>query len=192
MPTNVYQSRLALAQAKFRPLARVLDRLSEDIEKEHGRPAALKPRGAMEQTAENAFAVRYALRQPDEARLSLTFRIVGEDADLLLLEGHERSGSPDFRADPGQVDQCVYRLAEVEEIKAAVKAKIVDHLRARGMLQERSSPRPRKSPVRSGLNGATGYGGRDGGNDGLRIKKNPRRAKGSGAVQLRSMLRIAR
>ena len=134
MPTEVDQDRLALAQAKFEPVARVLDHLSRDIEKEHGRPAALKRRGAIEQTAQNAFAVRYSLRQPEEARLSLTFRIVGDDSDLLLLERHERSDPRDARVDPGRVDQRVYRLGEVEEIKAAVKAKIVDHLRARGVL----------------------------------------------------------
>ena len=73
------------------------------------------------------FAVRYALRHPDEARLSLTFRIVGDDADLLLLEGQERLGLRDVKANPGRVDQRVYRLGEVEAIKAAVRAKIGPH-----------------------------------------------------------------
>ena len=127
MPTKIDHDRFALAEAKFEPVARVLDHLSEDIEKEHGHPAVLKRRGGIEQTARNAFAVRYSLRQPDEARLSLTFRIVGDDADLLLLEGQERLGLRDVKANPGRVDQRVYRLGEVEAIKAAVRAKIGPH-----------------------------------------------------------------
>ena len=134
MQTKPDQGRLALAQAKFDPVARVLDRLSKDIEKEYGRSAVLKPRGSMQPTAGNAYAVRYTLRDPEEARLSLTFIVVGDNADLLLLKGQDRSGPRDDRADPGQVDQRVYRLREVEEIKAAVKQKIVDHLRRRGAL----------------------------------------------------------
>ena len=128
------KSDLALAQAKFDPVARVLDRLSKDIEKEYGRSAVLKSRGSMQQMAGNAYAMRYTLREPDKARLSLTFLVVGDDADLLLLKGQDQSGSRDARVDPGQVDQRVYRLRELEEIKAAVKQKIIDHLRGQGAL----------------------------------------------------------
>jgi hypothetical protein len=85
----------------------------------------------MQQTAQNAYAVRYSLQYPDEAQLSLTFIVVGEDADLLLMQRHEPSGHRDIRADPGQVDQRVYRLGAIEEIKAAVQQKIAAHLRAR-------------------------------------------------------------
>src|SRR5215208_2993783 len=134
MQAKPEQARLSLAQAKFDPVARVLDHLSRDIEKEYGASAVLKPRGSMHQMAGNAYAVRYTLRDPEEARLSLTFLVVGDDADLLLVEGQDQSGSRDVRADPGQVDQRVYRLQEVEEIKAAVKQKIIDHLRRRGAL----------------------------------------------------------
>jgi hypothetical protein len=131
MPTNVNRNRLALAQAKFEPIARVLDRLSEDVEKEHGHPAVLERGSAMQQTAQNAYAVRYSLQCPDEAQLSLTFIVVGDDADLLLMQGHKPSGSQDLRADPGQVDQRVYRLEEIEEIKAAVQQKIRAHFQTR-------------------------------------------------------------
>ena len=48
MQTKPDQGRLALAQAKFDPVARVLDGLSKDIEKEYGRSAVLKPRGSMQ------------------------------------------------------------------------------------------------------------------------------------------------
>src|SRR5829696_3534198 len=104
------KSDLALAQAKFDPVARVLDRLARDIEKEYGRSAALKPRGSMQQTAGNVYEVSYALREPREANLSLTFMVVGDDADLLLLEQQEQSRPDDTGADPRKVDQRVYRL----------------------------------------------------------------------------------
>src|ERR671910_997344 len=133
MPTHMNQSRLALAQAKFEPVARVLDRLSAEVKKEHGPSAVLERRGAMEQTPQNAYAVRYSLRQPDEDRLSLTFIVVGEDADLVLMQGRAGPGARDTRADPGQVDQRVYRLERIEEIKAAVREKIAAHLQARAV-----------------------------------------------------------
>jgi len=126
-----------LAQAKFQPVARVLDHLSREIERDCGRPAVLKPRGAMEQTAGNVCEVRYALRCPQEVDLSLTFLVVGDDADLLLLR-KQATGPDDARADPGQVDQRVYQLGEVEAIKMAVKEKILDHFRARGGLHRDS------------------------------------------------------
>ena len=139
-------SRLAVAQTKFDPVARVLSRLSTDLEREYGRSAVLKPRGSMQQTAGNVCEVQYALYHPQKANLSLTFMVVGDNADLLLLEHQEPSGPDDNRADPGQVDQRVYRLGEVETIGAAVKEKIIDHLRARGLLHEavHQDSRPRR------------------------------------------------
>ena len=131
MPTNVDQARLALAQAKFKPVAQVLDRLAKDIEKEHGRSAVLEQRSPMQPMAQNAYAIRYSVRHPDEVRLSLTFIVVGEEANLILLQGQERSGSSDVRANPGQVDQHVYRLEQIDEIKLAVRDKILAHLRSR-------------------------------------------------------------
>ena len=128
--SNVNDGRLGLAQARFLPVAQVLDCIARDIEKTHGRSAVLKPRGAMHKLAENAYTVRYSLRQPDEVRLSLTFTVVGENADLILVQGHERSGPRDIRANPGQVDQHVYRLEQIDEIKHAVQEKILAHLRS--------------------------------------------------------------
>ena len=84
----------------------------------------------MHKLAENAYTVRYSLRQPDDVRLSLTFTVVGENADLILVQGHERSGPRDIRANPGQVDQHVYRLEQIDEIKHAVQEKILAHLRS--------------------------------------------------------------
>ena len=130
MPTG-NQTRLAWAQAKFEPLARALDRLSSELEEKLGGSAVLERRSAMKQTAQNAYAIRYSLRHRDQSRLSLTFVVVGEEADLVLMQGHERTGPRDIRADPGQVDQRVYRLEKIDEIKAAVQDKINAHLRAR-------------------------------------------------------------
>jgi hypothetical protein len=137
MQTRSDQGRLALAQAKFEPVARVLDRLSCEIERDCGLPAVLKPRGAMQQTARNVCEVRYALRCRQEVDLSLTFLVVGDDADRLLLK-KQASGPDDNRTDPGQVDQRVYQLGEVEAIKTAVREKIVDYFRARGVLHRDS------------------------------------------------------
>ena len=125
MRTNSEQNRLTVARRKFEPVARVLDHLSKEIGKEHA--ARLKQGGEMQQTAQNAYQVRYSLRLPDEARLSLTFVMVGEDADLMLVQTNQ--GSRDVRANPGQVDQRVYRLDEIDEIKQAVQEKITAHLR---------------------------------------------------------------
>ena len=118
-------------QSKFEPVARALNHLSADFEKEHGRPATLERRGPMQQTARNAYVVRYSLQQSNDAQLSLTFMVVGEDADLVLMEESEASGARDLRADLGKVDQRVYRLEKIDEIKAAVREKITAHLQAR-------------------------------------------------------------
>src|SRR5918995_639652 len=125
---NVDDGRLGLAKAKFMPVAQVLDGIAKDIEKEHGGSAVLKRRGPMHKLAENAYTVRYSLRQPDDVRLSLTFTVVGENADLILVQGPERLDLRDTRANPGQVDQHVYRLEQIDGSKHAVQEKILAHL----------------------------------------------------------------
>ena len=129
MRTNLDQTRLASAQAKFEPVARVLEHLSKEIQKDHA--AVLRRRGAMQQTAQNTYSVRYSLKDPDDAQLSLTFIIVEDDADFVLVQSNQRSGPGDARANPGQVDQRVYRLDNLDEIRRAVQEKITAHLRAR-------------------------------------------------------------
>ena len=71
--------------------------------------------------------------------MSLTFYVVGDEADLILLQGQEQSSPRDIRADPGQVDQHVYRLERVEEIKEAVQEKVVAHLRSQPSMARASS-----------------------------------------------------
>ncbi len=85
----------------------------------------------MEPAAQNAYEVRYSLRHPDGVRFALTFIVTGEEADLLLLEAQERSGPENIKVNPAQVDQRVYRLEKIEEIKTAVQEKISAHLRSR-------------------------------------------------------------
>jgi hypothetical protein len=131
MHTNVDQGRLTLARAKFEPVARVLDRLARGIETDHGRSATLKQRGPMEPAAQNAFTVRYSLQHPDNARFAITFVVTGDDADLLLVQTQQHTGAKDIMADPGQVDQRVYRLEKIDEIRRAVQEKISTHLRSR-------------------------------------------------------------
>ena len=122
---------LGLAQARFITVAQVLNGIVREIKKDHGRSVVLTPRDAMHKLAENAYTVRYSLQQPEDVRLSLTFTLVGENADLLLVQGQERSSSGDFRANPGHVDQHVYRLEQIDEIKHALQDKILSHLRSR-------------------------------------------------------------
>jgi hypothetical protein len=81
--------------------------------------------------AKTAYTVRYALRHRDDTPLALTFILVGEDPDLILLDANERSGPRDVRASPGQVDQQVYRVQQIDEIKEAVRDKITRHLPSR-------------------------------------------------------------
>jgi hypothetical protein len=131
MHTNVDQGRLALARAKFEPVARVIDRLAQDVEKDQGRSATLEQGSPMEPTAQNAFTVRYSLRHPDEVLFALTFVVTGDDADLLLVQAQQHSGPRNVMAHPGQVDQRVYCLEEIDEISKVIREKISAHLRKR-------------------------------------------------------------
>ena len=131
MQTNV-EGCLALARVRFEPVACMLDRLAEDIEKEHGQPAVLEQTGPMEPMAQNVCSVRYSLGHPDEARLALTFVVTGESADRLLLQAQEQPGPEDIRVNPGPVDQHVYRVEKIDDIREAVQEKFRAHLRTRG------------------------------------------------------------
>ena len=131
MLTHVDRRRLAVARAKFEPVARALDRLAKDIGKDHGQSVTLKPRSPLEPTAQNAFTVRYSLQHPDNDRFALTFVVTGDNADLLLVQAQQHVGPQDNPAHPGQVDQRVYRLENVDEIRQVVQEKISTHLQSR-------------------------------------------------------------
>ena len=130
MQTNHDRAHLALAQAKFRPVARALEDVSKDFEQDHGQPVVLQQQSPMQPISQNACKVQYALQHLDEAPLSLTFLVVGDEADCVLLQGQECSGPLDSRAEPGQVDQHVYRVDDLNDIKSAVRNKITAYLRA--------------------------------------------------------------
>jgi hypothetical protein len=131
MHTNVDERRLALARPKFEPLARLLDRLAKEIGIDHGRSTTLQQMSPMESTAQNAFTVRYSLQRRDEVQFALTFVVTGDDADLLLMQAQQHSSSRNVMAHPGQVDQRVYRLADIAGIRRVVQEKISAHLRSR-------------------------------------------------------------
>src|SRR3954471_3406671 len=101
MQTNGDRAHLALARAKFRPVARALDDVSKDFKQDHGQSAILQQKSPMQPISQNACRVQYPLQDPDEAPLWLTFVVVGDEADSVLLQGHERSGRSDSSADPG-------------------------------------------------------------------------------------------
>jgi hypothetical protein len=139
MHANVDERRLALARAKFEPLARMLDRLAKEIGIDHGRSTTLKQRGPMEPAAQNAFTARYSLQHPDEVRFALTFIVTGDNADLLLVQAQQHSGPRNAMAHPGQVDQRVYRLEEIDEISKVIREKISAHLRKREARMNRAA-----------------------------------------------------
>lgn len=126
-----HEGNLALVRSNLEPLRRFLDRMGELISKEFGDAAVWEPAGEIQKTAQNAHEVRYSLRHADHVRLSLTFIITGDNADLVLLQGHERSVPRDLGANPGQFDQHAYRLNEIDELKEAVREKVLAHMAAR-------------------------------------------------------------
>lgn len=129
MQTTSSHAHLTLARAKFKPVARALDEVAKDLERDHGQSAVLRQKSPMQQIGQSACAVQYDLLNPDEDRLSLTFIVVGDEADCVLLQHKERSGSTESGADPGQVDQRVYQVEKLDELKTAVREKISAHLR---------------------------------------------------------------
>jgi hypothetical protein len=92
MQTNGDDAHLAVARAKFKPVARALEDVSKNLQQEHGRSAVLQQKSPMQPISQNACMVQYSLQHPNEARLSLTFIVVGDEADCVLLQGQERSG----------------------------------------------------------------------------------------------------
>jgi hypothetical protein len=117
-----------LAATNFEPIQVFLDEFSERLANEYGPSATLERRGGMQPTAKNAFQVQYSLRIAGDVPLSLAFILTGANADLILLQGHQRSAARDVSANPGQFDQHVYRLEELDELKEALREKIIDHL----------------------------------------------------------------
>ena len=118
------ESRLKRASAKFEPLRVFLDNLSRGTVRKYDRHASLKQQNIQE-TARNTYDVRYSLSHAGRERLSLDFILTGDNADLVLLQDNQ----PGAR-EVGQVDQRVYRLDQIDDLKAAVEEKVISRLKA--------------------------------------------------------------
>ena len=125
------RSQLQLASAKFEPVEHFLNRMSKELAREYGQSILVQRRGRMQPTALNTFEVRYSIPHPEDAPLSLTFIVTGEKADTILLQGPQRSTTGEISAAPGQLDQRVYRLERLGELKEALREKIIGHLTSR-------------------------------------------------------------
>jgi hypothetical protein len=119
------ESRLERASAKFEPLRRFLDHLSRVIVRNYDRHATLEQQDIQE-TARNTYDVRYSLHCAGRDRLSLGFILTGDNANLVLLQDNQ----PGSEENAGPVDQRVYRLDQIEDLKAAVEEKVISHLKA--------------------------------------------------------------
>jgi len=113
------------AQNNFHPVEKFLDHIARVIVAEYG--CSLERRD-VEQGAGNAFEVRYSLHDECAYRLSLTFLVVGENADELLFQSHERSGTRDLRSNPAEFDQHVYHLHTLDPLKTVIREKVIDYL----------------------------------------------------------------
>ena len=122
------ESCLDLARANFKPVEQLLEQLNDLIVKGHDGAYEIELKDGMRETAMNTYNVRYSLHNAGEARLSLSFIMAGENADMILFQGHERSVPRNVQANPGQVDQHVYRLSEMDELKIAVQDKMLAYL----------------------------------------------------------------
>ena len=118
------ESGLKQARANFEPLRRFLDSLSQVIVRKYDRHASIKQQGIQE-TARNTYDVRYSLNQAGRERLSLDFILTGDNADLVLLQDNKLGAR-----EVGQVDQRVYRLDQIDDLKAAVEEKVISRLKA--------------------------------------------------------------
>jgi len=121
--------RIGLTQAKdhFKPIEQFLNQLRQEISDSHD-STSLDRRESLHKIAKDTYEVRYSLHGKGDERLSLTFTLVGEEGDKIIFQGHQRSTPRDVSANPGQVDQHVYRLEEMANLMQAVQEKVTAHL----------------------------------------------------------------
>ena len=117
----------AVAHEHSKCIERVLNHVGRVIADKHGRTPALERRD-VKQTARNTFDVEYRLRNSRNGQLSLPFIVTGRNADLVLFQSREKPEQAKAKDYPGEIDQRVYRLEEVEQLNEVVKDKIVSHL----------------------------------------------------------------
>jgi hypothetical protein len=115
----------AVAHEHSKCIERVLDHVGRAIADRHGRTPAFQRRD-VKQTARNTYDVEYLMGWYG-SQLSLRFIVTGENADLVLFQSRERREQADPK-EPGEVDQHVYRLEEMDHLKQVVEDKIVSHL----------------------------------------------------------------
>ena len=127
---NTHDSWLSnsIAHERSKCIERVLDDVGRNIADKHGRTPAVERRDVM-QTARNTYEVEYLLRGCRNRQLSLRFILTGEKADLVLVQTRETPEQAKLKKDdPGEIDQHVYRLEEMDRLKGVVEKKIVSHL----------------------------------------------------------------
>ena len=71
------------------------------------------------------------MRDDGKSQLSLRFIVTGENADLVLFQIREKPKQADSKECPGEIDQHVYRLEEMDHLKEVVEDKVVSHLLSR-------------------------------------------------------------
>lgn len=115
---------LASARANFRSIEQFLDHLKETIAKRHQGAYELVLEEEMRRSAANACDVLYSVHNAGGGILSLRFTMVGERADMILFQGHQRSALNQAQPKTGPVDQHVYRMGEMDELKKVVQRRI--------------------------------------------------------------------
>ena len=110
----------AVAHEHSKCIERVLNHVGRVIADKHGRTPAFKRRD-VKQTARNTYDVEYLMRGRGKSQLSLRFIVTGENADLVLFQSREQADPKEY---PGEIDQHVYRLEEMDHLKEVVEDKV--------------------------------------------------------------------
>jgi uncharacterized protein YfcZ (UPF0381/DUF406 family) len=120
----------ALAREHSKCIERVLNRVGRVIADRQGRTPAFERRH-VKQTARNTYDIEYLMRDDGKSQLSLRFIVTGENADLVLFQIREKPKQADSKEYPGEIDQHVYRVEEMDHLKEVVEDKVVSHLLSR-------------------------------------------------------------
>ena len=113
----------AVAHEHSKCIERVLNHVGRVIADKHGRTPAFERRD-VKQTARNTYDVEYLMRGHGKSQLSLRFIVTGENADLVLFQSREKPKQADPKEYPGEIDQHVYRLEEMDHLKEVVEDKV--------------------------------------------------------------------
>lgn len=122
MVSSFGKARLKTVLANIEPLTRFLDHFSGVILCRYRGHPTLQQQGIQE-TARNTHELRYSLFRDGDNQLSLSFILTGDEGNTVLLRQNDGDG-------PGQVEQQVYRLTEIDDLTTAVQEKIIGQLEA--------------------------------------------------------------